>query len=177
MHYRIYPLTPVNTEILTYDANLSRFHETALNRREYAHFRQIMLNYGLSRNRTIKIHLIEGIFTMARNNYSVEFVDCNLTKEHVPQLEKYMAGFKNDLGMYLPHILNLGYQLKLGAYPDKQSYAVFMSSAQGNRENKGKMLSSWSDDPIECLFMCGFKHEVILGGGEWDVEDNPSRWG
>jgi hypothetical protein len=45
------------------------------------------------------------------------------------------------------------------------------------KENDKRVMSSWSDDFEEALFIAGFKHFVLFDGGRWIEENNSARWG
>lgn len=105
------------------------------------------------------------------------FVDCKLSLNDKPRLDEYAKKYKGDVANVLESVLNDGYTVKAGWYPDKASFAVFLAPTKDNRQNQNKMMSAWSDDIIEAYFMLGFKHEIIFESGEWTVDDKQSQWG
>jgi hypothetical protein len=181
------PVLPVYCkplETVGLDDFLSLYERTAKhhphrsgNKLKYSKFCSLMSYYGMHPAAPIRIFVNEGIFEMAKNFSQIEFVECNLTSKDETALAKFCTGYENNTEKLLIEMLGDGYTVKVGFYPDSASFAAFLAPGSDTKQNKGKMLSSWSDSPSEAIFMCWYKHKVVLGGSEWDVDTNKSRWG
>jgi len=146
------------------------------NTRKYRSFLSYILRYALHPQSVFKFRICEGIFTMAfRTN--ITFVDAKLTLDDVPAVEAFAKQFKGNVANLLTKLAGDGYTVKIGFYPDKASFAVFVAPDKDNKNNRNKMLSSWSDDVEEALYMSGFKHYQMFEGGEWVVDEKRANWG
>lgn len=167
----------VSDYLETYKNTIKYRLSQPMSRVKYAKFLKDMTYYGLHSLAPIKIILNEGNFNMARNYRSIEFVDCQLTKDDEKPLEKFIADYKGNVSELLQDIGSAGYTVKLGFYVEHAAFACFLQAGNDIKENSNMMLSSWSDEPIECLFMCWYKHKVIFKSGTWETSGSKGKWG
>lgn len=160
-----------------YDNTVKYVTKSKLTKAQYIEFCRRILYYGMHRKAPINVYFNEGIFDMARNYNGPEFVECNLGKDDEKALEKFIQQYSGNVGQLLTDIGSEDYTIKVGFYVDHSAYACFLSPGKDNRQNRNKLISSWSDDPLEVIFMCWFKHKVVFGGDEWTSDKTGSKWG
>lgn len=143
----------------------------------YKRFSEIWLLYSNHRKIALNVQLCDKVFCIMAKFSNIEFVNYTLTKEHEQPLHEFMQKKFNTAEKVIEEIVALNYTVKIGFYPDNEAYGVFLAPQKDNHTNKGKMMSSWSDDLIEALAMVLYKHIVIFDGQEWETNQNSGKWG
>lgn len=146
-------------------------------KRKYDNFCDKMQYYGTHPTAPIKIDLCEGIFDIMAKFQQAEFIDCNLTKDDEKKVAEFIQKRKGDMAQMIADICAEDLKISIGFYPEHESFAVFLNPTDNNRKNKGKLLSAWSDDPVEAVFLAGYKHFEKFESGTWSSTEKKARWG
>jgi len=116
-----------------------------------------------------------GVFPMAFRD--TQFCSLELKSSDAEALDAYVASWNNDLSELLQTLGNDGYKISF-TWVDKQtSWCLTLIPTERASYNKNKLLTSWSNNPFEAAWICGYKHYVLCKGGEWPTSTNEGRWG
>jgi len=160
-----------------YDRTVRWMQDRGKNTRKYVKFRAFMHYYGNHPTSPIKVSYNYGIFDMAKQKYDIEFIELPLTAQDEPEIEKFVQEYHGDLENLITDVCAGKYKFSIGFYEEQESYAAYIQPIGDDHKNTGKMLSAWSDNPAEALFLVAFKHKVKFESGVWKKTGKKGRWG
>ena len=139
-------------------------------------YRQTLLTHY--RVDLIMLHEIGYIDPTKGNLMDWKFYDIRLKQDDREKLEQWFLGYGNDPVAVMQELFAAGYKISM-SWVDKQSaYVITLSGTKATNFNKQASISSWSDDILEGVVMCGYKHLVLADGGDWSLVDTQtSAWG
>lgn len=115
---------------------------------------------------------------MAQQWQKHEFVTIGLTKKDVNDLIKYAESEENVMEVALTKIVSKGYKVSCNFSVDKGAFVVSVIAPHDHKDNPGLILTSWSDNLAEAVFMCGYKVFEICNGKGWKIhETRQANWG
>lgn len=165
-------------EFAFYHKHAVYLRDTKLPKQLHRHFVNKLNWYGANKIDGVRIFYNPRRDELMAGRFNIEFIECQLTANDEKKLLAFAKSYDNDLSVIIEKINSYGYTIKIGFYPDSTAYGVFMQAGKDTKENKGKMLSSWSDDVGEAIAMCLYKHEVMFSAGEWEQSaDYRGKWG
>lgn len=70
-----------------------------------------------------------------------------------------------------------GFKMSVSYVIDQNAFCFSLIGTEATKLHEGMVMTSWSDDLSEVIFIAAFKHFVMCDGGEWPTRDNQARWG
>ena len=126
-----------------------------------------------------ELHYVEedyrSIFPMPFRD--TQFCSLTLNETHTEQVDAYIASYNNEPVTLLIMLGQEGYKISFTRVDRQNSWCVTLIPTDEAAYNKNKLLSSWSDNPVEALFLCGYKHYEMCDGKEWPTKPSGGRWG
>jgi hypothetical protein len=112
-----------------------------------------------------------------RSTFGVEFIEFRLTQEDAPIYEAWWAKEQEHVAVNTENLLNSGY--KLSFTPDFENACIIVTviGKSCGGANEGRAFSSRSDDWLDALGMCLYKHFVLAAADEWPEGTNRRSWG
>lgn len=141
-------------------------------------FRQLTTWFWFTIDNTLTARLV---LNSERNDMAwkkKEFVNINLTVADKKPLDNYIKECEGDYVKVIHQLLADGYKLSLNFHVDKGAYTVSITGSDDCKYNQDAILTSWSDDVLEAVFMNGYKHYVVCDGKDWAKnQTKENNWG
>lgn len=111
------------------------------------------------------------------DNWKKTFAAIPLTDTHREPLNLYRDEMEGNPLAAIEDLLGLGYKVTVTWSEASTAFIVSVVGTSETKHNSDKVLSSFSDDLEECLFMAAFKVIRVAEGREWPTQAESARWG
>lgn len=120
----------------------------------------------------------ESDIIMASKGFDWTFVNIKLTEKDKKGLIAYIADREDTVEHVLEHLTLSGYKVSVSYSDSQKAYIATCSGTDRVPDNNKQSISSMSGNPIESIFMTGYKVEVVTKNGKWsDYEVDNIPWG
>ena len=113
---------------------------------------------------------------MARFNNST-FSTLRMSNQDEQQFTEFISSEKRTPVEWLQTLLGDGYKVSVSYVFDQNAFCLSVIGTDNTKQNKGVVMTTWSDDLEEVITMAAFKHFGMCQGGEWPTQANENRWG
>jgi len=142
-------------------------------------FRDVIYTVRLARERITmakKSTSVSSSSSKANSGFKpVSWVNCNLTDEHIEQIENWELS-DTELLTAMSALVGEGYALSVKKSPDGQSVMATIVGNSSDCENTGRGMSAFASTPDDAFKVLLFKHYDILGGKWGEGTSNGAKY-
>jgi len=114
---------------------------------------------------------------MAPKSWQKEFAALPLSEKDKAPLQLFAEEHENNVLEALENLLGMGYKISVLWSDASSAFIVSVIGTEETKHNGDKVLSSFSSDLTECIFMAGYKVGVLAKNGEWPTAADSGKWG
>jgi len=112
---------------------------------------------------------------MKKNNTGFNLIEYRLSDLELEQYEAWVKQEKITPVTALNYCASKDIKVSMTFATNNESWCVSLTGREDNRMNSGATLTSWSDEPLDGLYMAIFKATVIFGDGKWLTRKSSNR--
>lgn len=113
---------------------------------------------------------------MARFQNST-FSTLRLSKEDEKKFTSWVTSEKPTTERLISTLLADGFKVSISWVTDSNAFCFSLIGTDNTKQNRGMVMTSWSDEFDEVVQIAAYKHYMVCGGGEWPSEGEGQRWG
>lgn len=106
-----------------------------------------------------------------------KFATVSISRQDLPKVEELAEVYENDLNQALDVLADDDVKLSMNYVEKRNSWCVTLTPKEDNKHNKEISMTSWSNNPIEALWIGLYKHIVICNRKEYPYDTNDSAFG
>lgn len=120
--------------------------------------------------------VIDEEYLMA-NKFNWNTVQARLTKAHKKKVIDFAESYDNDMQSLFDILVDDNIKLSM-TYSEKQtSWIATFTRKEDHKLQKSTSMSSWSNDPVEALWITFYKHVVMFSRDVWESTEDAQAWG
>lgn len=110
-------------------------------------------------------------------SFDTWFANCKLTQLDKDKFEGWFTQHVDDLDIYMSQALTAGNKLSVTYSEANGAFCASFTCKDDSSPNYGGVLTSWSGDWMEAVFMGFYKITVLLADQPWPTTDDIEAWG
>lgn len=112
---------------------------------------------------------------MAKNKPDFNLIDYRLSDLELTQFETWLEKEAPNPTNVLTELATRDYKVSFTFVENSEAWCVSITGKEGAKFNEKSTLTSWSDEPMDALYMAAFKVFVVFNGGVWKTKNQSKR--
>lgn len=112
---------------------------------------------------------------MAKKNLDFNLIDYRLSDLELAGFETWLEKEAPNPTNVLTELASKDYKVSFTFVENSEAWCVSVTGKEGAKFNEKTTLTSWSDEPMDALYMAAYKVFEVFSGGVWKTKNQSKR--